>query len=129
MFMTRGLLVRGVIAAVPAIVGGIQPAKAIFVRTPPPPPPHYAIVVAHRPPHPGMVWAPGYYGWHRGHYTWVRGGWAVPPRREVFGLHPAGAVAMAATPLSQAAGEEGAGANITLSGKACESVSGREVEA
>jgi len=80
-------LVCGIAALILTAAATSDLAWAIFVRTAPPPPPRHASLV-HMAPHRGMVWTPGYYGWHSGHYSWVRGGWAVPPHRGAVWVAP-----------------------------------------
>ena len=72
MTINRLMLSLAVLAAAAfgGCVGYIRPA---------PPPPRYAAVGP--PPAPGLVWAPGYWGWNGAAYVWAPGRWIAPPYR------------------------------------------------
>ena len=49
--------------------------RVIYVR-----PPEPRVEVYGPPPHPEVVWIPGYWRHSRGEWVWIPGRWAKPPR-------------------------------------------------
>jgi hypothetical protein len=76
----------------------------VIVKEPPPPPPRGAGQASSQAPRTGMVWAPGYYTWHRGRFCGCRARGYSDPIQVQCGFRQGGAVITAATLLLRAAG-------------------------
>ncbi len=80
MKLHKALIAAGLLAGAAAAPAYARPDIAVAIGFAPPAP--MVEVVPHA--HPGHVWMPGYWAWHRDRYIWIRGRWVLARPGQVW---------------------------------------------